>query len=98
MFICAVRLTKNATKRNFIYYIYGIAFLGAGSWSNGNYFDFIALTIAHQGINTFLVLSDGTTDDINDSAGDTKTKFSIIFTKSRAKFCLSCLNIRVFTI
>lgn len=56
------------------------------------------LTIAHQGINTFLVLSDGTTDDINDSAGDTKTKFSIIFTKSRAKFCLSCLNIRVFTI
>ena len=39
--------------------------------------------------NNFLILGEGTTDDINDSVGEAIKSFSINFTKVKAKFCVS---------
>ena len=42
-----------------------------------------------NGKNNFLVLDEGPTDSINDSAGDAEKRFSVNFTIAKTKLCLS---------
>ena len=71
-----VKLTRNASKRKFICNGYGISFGGAETWSFGNK---IARNVvifcvdnslsihSDDRKNSFLVLLEGLTDDINDN-------------------------------
>ena len=77
---------------------YGIAFDGAGSWSFANEFarnviifgdDNSSSSHADNRKNNFLVLGEGPTEDINDSMGPEERTFSINFSKTKTKFCLS---------
>ena len=75
---------------------YGIAFDGAGSWNFGNDisrnvvifgFDNSSSSNSDKRKNIFLVLGEGPTDDI--SVGAAEQKFSINFSKAKAKCCMS---------
>ena len=77
---------------------YGIAFDRKGSWNFGNNY---AGNVVIFGVynsssshtdnlkNSFLVLDEGPTSDINGGFGSPEKKFSINFIKPKAKFCLS---------
>ena len=77
---------------------YEVAFDGGDSWSFGNalawnvvIFGVDNSSSSHVDIrkNKFLVLGGGPTSDINRSFGVLKKNFSINFTKTKTKFCLS---------
>ena len=96
--LVAINLVKNSDKSKCMYSSYRIAFDSAGPWSFGNYF---ARNVVIFGVNNssssracnrknnFLVLGERSTDDINDSIGTAVKKFSINFSKTNPKFCLS---------
>ena len=92
-----INLVKYSDKSKYMYSSYRIAFDGAGPWSFGNYFarnvifgvNNSSLSRAGNRKNNFLVLGEGSTDDINDSIGTAVKKFSINFSKTNPKFCLS---------
>ena len=75
---------------------YGIAFDGAGSRSFGNdvagnsvIFRVGKCLSSHTDNrkNIFLMLGEGSTDDINGSVGAAEKSFCIKFNKARTKFC-----------
>ena len=74
-----------------MYIGYGIAFDGAGSWSFGNHFasnvvifgvdnSSLSRTDNHEII--FLVLGEGSTDEINGSVGTAEKRLCINFSKA----------------
>ena len=95
----ANKMVKNSNKSKYVYSGYGIAFDGAGLWSFGDDF---ARNVVIVGVDKFwcwnssshtdncenniLVLGEGPTDDINGSVAAVKQKFSINFSKAKAKF------------
>ena len=77
---------------------YEIVFDGEGSWSFVNKFagnvasfgiDNSSLYHADNGKNNFLVLGEGSIDDINCSIRAAKKNFTINFSKAKTKFSLS---------
>ena len=81
--IGVVKITRNAIKTKLIYSGYEIAFDGIGSSSFKNEFTQIFMILIFVEGNTlskhsenlkhnFLILSDGSTDNINDSIADSK--------------------------
>ena len=91
-------ILKNSDKSKFVYLGYGIAVDGAGSWSfgydfarNGETFRVDNSSSSHTDNRKiiFLVLSEGTTYDIDGSFGTPDKKFSINFSQTRVKSCLS---------
>ena len=92
-----VKLVRNSIKSKFTYNGQRTTFDGEGLWNFGNDF---AINIVIFGVdnssssttnnrkNNFLVLGKGPTQGINDSTGVVEKRFSIIFSKANAKFCL----------
>ena len=73
----AIDIVQNSDKCKYLYSGHGIEFDGAGSWSFGNNFARNAVTFSIDNSslshvdhlkNIFLVLGEGSTDDINGSA------------------------------
>ena len=94
----ATNIVKNSDKEKYIYSGYGITFGSAGSWSFDNGFarnvvifgvDNSSSSHSDNRQNNFLVLGEGPTYVINGRFGSPEKKFSINFTKSNTKFCLS---------
>ena len=94
----ATNIVKNSDKGKYIYSGYGITFGSAGSWSFDNGFarnvvifgvDNSSSSHSDNRQNNFLVLGEGPTYVINGRFGSPEKKFSINFTKSNTKFCLS---------
>ena len=101
MFIYLVKLVRKAIKSKFTCNGRGIASDG-GLWSFGNGFsrnvifgvDNTSSSHTDNGKNNFLVLGQGPSDGIDESTGTAENKFSINFSKARAKFCVSlCSNV-----
>ena len=71
-----------------------MVFRGERPWSFGNDFagNVVLFSVDNSSSsydnwkNNFLVLGEGSADDINDSTGVTKKKFSINFSKAKTKF------------
>ena len=89
----ATNIVTNSAKIKYIYSSYGIAFNEASSWNLGHDFNvkviiFGYLIVIIASVN-LLVLGEEPTDDINGSFCFPEQKFSINFSKAKAKFCLS---------
>ena len=91
-----VKLVRNADKSKFTYNDRGIAFDGEVMWSFANDFgrnvvifgvDNTSSSHTDNQKNNFLVLGEGPTDGINDTTGAAEKRFSINFSKAKAKFC-----------
>ena len=89
---------KNSDKEKYVYSGYGILFDSAGSWSfdndsagNVTIFGADNSSSSHSDNrkNIFLILGEGPTFGINGSFESREKKFSINFSKSNTKFCLS---------
>ena len=89
---------SNSNRNKYVYSGCGIAFDRAGAWSFGNDFAEIVVAVAivnnssshtdnHN--NTFLVLGERPTYEINRNFGSAEKEFSINFNKAKIKFCLS---------
>ena len=74
-----------------MYSVHRIAYDGLGSWIRFIIFGVDNSTSCHTDNckNDILVLGEGPTDDISGSIGASNKKFSINFSKAKAKFCLS---------
>ena len=88
-------IVKNSAKSKYVYIGYGIAFDGLGSWSFGN--DFARNVIIFGVDNSsssqaddckinFLVLGEGSTDDINSSICKAEKSLILILVKQRKTF------------
>ena len=95
-----INIIKRSDKSNYVngFSVYGITFDGASSWSFCNNFTRNAVIFVvgnnssshtDNGTTNFLVLTKGPTDDINGIFGVVEKRFSITFSKVKAKFCLS---------
>ena len=91
-------IVKNSDKEKYMYSGYGIAFDGKSSWSFDNEFARnVAIFGADDNLsshndnqkNDFLALGEGDTISINGNSGAPEKKFSINFSKTNPKFCLS---------
>ena len=94
----ATNIVKNSDKEKYVYSGYGITFDSGGSWSfdNGTASNVIIFGVDSRSSshvdnrkNNFLILDLGPTYGINGRFGSVEKKFSINFTKSNTKFCLS---------
>ena len=90
-FFVATNVVENTDKEKWMYSGYGKAFDGASSLNFGNDFAknviiFGSSSLADNHKNNFLMLD---TFGINGSLGTPEKKFSINFTKAKAKFCLN---------
>ena len=94
----AANIVKNNDKEKWVWSGYGIAFDGISSWNFGNDFarnviifgfDNSSLSDTDNHRNNFLVLGEGPNYGMNESFVSPDKKFSINFTKTRTKFCLS---------
>ena len=90
----ATSIAQNSEKERWVYSVYGIEFDEKDMWSFGN--DYAknvvifgvgnsSLSYADNHKNDFLVLGEGDTFGINESFGAPEKKFSINFTKVKAK-------------
>ena len=91
-------IVKNSDKSKYVNSGYGIAFDGKENWNFGNDFagnviifgvDNSSSSHTDNRKNNFLVLREGATFDINGKFGASEKRFSINFSKAKAKFCLS---------
>ena len=91
-------VVKNSDKEKYMYSGYGIAFDGKSSWSFDNEFARnVAIFGADDNLsshndnqkNDFLALGESDTISINGNSGAPEKKFSINFSKTNPKFCLS---------
>ena len=103
----ATSVVRNSNKEKWIYSDYGTTSDETGSWSFNNNFarniiifgvNNISSSHADNRKNNFLVLCDGPTFGINGSFGSPGKKFSINFSKSNTKFCLSFSEIYLMNI
>ena len=95
---CAINIVQNTDKAKWVYYAYGIALFGVGSWSFGNSFaryvkvfgvDNSSSSHSDNCKNKVLVLGEGLTYNINGSFSSPEKNFSITFNKANTKFCFS---------
>ena len=93
----ATYIVKNNDKCKYVHSDYGKAFEGAESWIFSNGFikniknfgaDNSLSSHTDNCKNNFLLLGEGTTDDINDSVGAAEKKFTINFNKAKNKVLL----------
>ena len=93
----ANKIIKNTGKGNSVYSGCGIAFDGAGSWIFVNFFaiDAVVFGVGNGSSshvdnlkNSFLVLREGSTDNIFGNVDTAEQKFTINFSKAKTKFCL----------
>ena len=93
-----LNIVKNSDKEKCVYSGYRITFDNTGSWSfdnnftrNVTIFDVDNSSSFHSDHrkNNFLILGEGPTYGINGSFGLPEKKFSINFTKTNTKVCLS---------
>ena len=94
----ATSIVKNSDKEKYVYSGYGITFDIAGSWSFDNETDRNVIIFgadssssshADNRKNKCLVLGEGPAFGINGNFGSPEKKFSINFSKTNAKLCLS---------
>ena len=94
----ATNIVKNSDKEKHMYSGYGITFDSGGSWSfdNGTARNVIIFGVDSSSLsqvdnrkNNFLIFGLGPTYGINGKFSSAEKKFSITFTKSNTKFCLS---------
>ena len=94
----ATNIVKNSDKENYVYSGYGIAFDGRVEWSFDNNYARNVITFGVDNTsssqtdnlkNNFIILGEGDSFGINGSFGAPEKMFSISFSKTNTKVCLS---------
>ena len=101
MFIWYSQIDENAGKSKFAYNGRGIAFDGKDMWSYSNDFSRCVVIFVVDNTssfhtnnqkNTFLILGEQPTEDINDSVGAGEKKLALTLIKQRQDFVSVCIT------